>query len=293
MINLTQNQIDKIQIDEGLIYVNYGELDEYLLGPTRGGGEFVATQEIRDIEYDGKKGKTKGLQVLGDIGAMLKITTLMCSQDALAMALPGAVTSNSVLQVETATVSGTVSTAGDAKVIVTAAGVTGSPLSFDVAVALNDTAAQAAGKIKTALGLNAALIAVYDIGGTGATVTLTKKVAGDNDNTLNILVTNGTSVGLATVTNSVNTVKGAVSVIKSANPGIIASSNYLKNVTMFAKLVDGTYKQISIYNAMQEGDFTFAAKPKAENEHALELIAHHDPTDSLADLYEIKEVSSI
>jgi hypothetical protein len=114
-----------------------------------------------------------------------------------------------------------------------------------------------------------------------------------NDNTLNILVTNGTSVGLTTVTNSVNTVKGAVSVIKSANPGIIASSNYLKNVTMFAKLVDGTYKQISIYNAMQEGDFTFAAKPKAENEHALELIAHHDPTDSLADLYEIKEVSSI
>jgi len=67
MINLTQNQIDKIQIDEGLIYVNYGELDEYLLGPTRGGGEFVATQEIRDIEYDGKKGKTKGMLTYKEI----------------------------------------------------------------------------------------------------------------------------------------------------------------------------------------------------------------------------------
>ena len=40
--NLTTKQIESIQIDEGVIFLNYGETDERLLAPTRGGGEFAA-----------------------------------------------------------------------------------------------------------------------------------------------------------------------------------------------------------------------------------------------------------
>ena len=41
--NLTTKQIESIQIDEGVIFLDYGETTERLLAPTRGGGEFAAT----------------------------------------------------------------------------------------------------------------------------------------------------------------------------------------------------------------------------------------------------------
>ena len=85
---LTQQQIENIQIDYGIVYVNYGGNGQKLLGPTRGGGEFVATATIRDIEYDGSKGKTKGMQVVDDITAQLNVTSLNASMDTLKMALP-------------------------------------------------------------------------------------------------------------------------------------------------------------------------------------------------------------
>ena len=85
---LTQQQIENIQIDYGIVYINYGETDQKMLGPTRGGGEFVATATIRDIEYDGSKGKTKGMQVVDDITAQLNVTQLNTSMDTLKMALP-------------------------------------------------------------------------------------------------------------------------------------------------------------------------------------------------------------
>jgi hypothetical protein len=85
---LTQEQIENIQIDYGIVYANYGETDEAQLGPTRGGGEFVATATIRDIEFDGSKGKTKGMQTVDDIKAQLNVTQLNTSMDTLKMALP-------------------------------------------------------------------------------------------------------------------------------------------------------------------------------------------------------------
>lgn len=84
----TKQDLESIQIDYGIIYINYGEDDEKLLGPTRGGGEFVATATIRDIEFDGSKGKTKGMQVIDDITAQLNVTSLNSSIDVLMKALP-------------------------------------------------------------------------------------------------------------------------------------------------------------------------------------------------------------
>ena len=89
--NLTQNDIDKIQIDEGIVVVDFEETTQKVLGPTRGGAECTITPSIRDIEFDGRKGKTKGLQVKDAEDANLKVTALCCSQEMLAMGLAGSV----------------------------------------------------------------------------------------------------------------------------------------------------------------------------------------------------------
>lgn len=86
--NLTTKQIESIQIDEGLIILDYGEETQKLLAPTRGGGEFAATVTVRDIEFDGRHGKTAGTQVIEEQGASLKVTTLCMSQENLALAIP-------------------------------------------------------------------------------------------------------------------------------------------------------------------------------------------------------------
>ena len=71
--NLTTAQIENIQIDYGLVYLDYGEVTQVKLGPTKGGAEFTASKNIREIEYDGRLGKTKGMQVIDEINALLKV----------------------------------------------------------------------------------------------------------------------------------------------------------------------------------------------------------------------------
>jgi len=85
---LTQKQIDNVQIDYGIVIANYGEIGAERLGPSRGGGEFTADGKIRDIEYDGMKGKTMGMQVYEEINASLKVTLLDTSISTLALAMP-------------------------------------------------------------------------------------------------------------------------------------------------------------------------------------------------------------
>ena len=164
LVNLSSANINKIQIDEGVVVVNYGESDEMVLGPTRGGAEFTATPSIRDIEFDGRKGKTKGLQVKDGEDVSLKISTLCCSLEYLKLAIPGA---------------------------------------------------------------------------TVATNTLTP-----------------------------------------GNFGVVAAANYLKNVAVVTKMLDGTYTILKVKNAMHEGAFTYKGVSKSENEHSLEFLGHYDPTDA-------------
>ena len=111
-------------------------------------------------------------------------------------------------QVETATVVGTVTLAGNASVVVTATGMTGSPKTIAVAVALEDTATLVAGKIRTALSADTAVSGLFTVGGTGATVVLTKKVASANDTALNVATDNDTCTGLTTAATSVDTTAG-------------------------------------------------------------------------------------
>jgi len=113
-------------------------------------------------------------------------------------------------QTETATVVATITTAGNATVTVTAAGLTGSPLATSVAVALGDDATQVARKIRTALAGVAAITARFDILGNGGPgVILHRKVRAANDATLNIAIAAGTSVGITPAATSANTTTGS------------------------------------------------------------------------------------
>ncbi len=111
-------------------------------------------------------------------------------------------------QVETATVVGSVTKSGNATVIVTCSGMGGTPKTLSVAVLNGDTAIVAAGKIRTALGLDADVIALFSVGGSGADVVLTKRTVAANITNLNISTDNGTCEGLTTAGTSVDTIPG-------------------------------------------------------------------------------------
>lgn len=179
--NLTKQQIESIQIDEGLIILDYGEQSELALAPTRGGGEFNATVTIRDIEFDGKHGKTAGAQVIEEQSASLKVTTLCMTQENLALAIPGCVVANA----------------------------------------------------------------------------------------------NGKA-------------------IENPECGLIPESAYLKNVTMFAKLIGGTFKKITIYHPLHESGLNFKAVQKTEGELALELTAHYtlDDLEGKGKLWKVEDISA-
>ena len=116
--------------------------------------------------------------------------------------------STSPLQVETLVVAGTVSTAGNATVVVTSRDLPSSPITLSVAVSLSDTATAVGGKVRTALNANAEILSVFSVSGASANVVLTRVAPASNDATLNVSITNGTSAGLTPVPTSTNTTAG-------------------------------------------------------------------------------------
>ena len=176
--NLTQQEIEKIQIDEGVVMLDYGEETERVLAPCRGGGEFTATATVRDIEFDGRNGKTAGTQVIEEQAASIKVTTICMSQENLVLMMP-------FCRVE----------------------------------------------------------------GTGTKV------------------------------------------LKNPKMGLIPESAYPKNVALFAKLIDGSYKKIIIYKPMHEEGLSVKAVQKAEGELALTLNAHYGKGELDGDLWTIEEVT--
>jgi hypothetical protein len=89
-MKLKKEQIENIQIDYGIVILNYGEIDAERLGPTKGGAEFNATKNIRDIEFDGQLGKTMVMQVIDEMDALLKFTILDTQLSTLAKTMPQA-----------------------------------------------------------------------------------------------------------------------------------------------------------------------------------------------------------
>ena len=155
-----------------------------------------------------------------------------------------------VLQVETATVAeatpGTL-TAGNASVVVTAAGMTGSPKTVSVTLATNDDEATVASKIRAALTADTAVNGFFTVSGAGAAVVLTARTVAANDATLNIAISDNTSVGLAPAPTSANTTPGkaADDIAGSINTAASASTfNLIGDAASSGGLADGTDNNI-------------------------------------------------
>jgi len=91
---------------------------------------------------------------------------------------------------------GPITTAGNLSVVVTAAGMTGSPRTVTVAVLTTDTNTGLATKITTALAADADVGAFFTPTSALNVVTLTAKTKAANDATMNMSFATGTAVGL-------------------------------------------------------------------------------------------------
>lgn len=112
-----------------------------------------------------------------------------------------------VKQVETATVAGTITTAGNVEATVTSALFDGDRVIL-VPVEAEDDATAVAGKIRTALAADEVISEHFVVSGTTTAVVLTAKVYAANDATLNIATDNDNSEGLTPSATSDNTTAG-------------------------------------------------------------------------------------
>jgi hypothetical protein len=133
------------------------------------------------------------------------------------------------LQVTTATGVGTVTVAGNAAVVVTAAGVTGSPITFAIPVTTGAPSVWVP-EVVTYLETNAAAAALrakYAVSGTGATIVLTALTPAANDATLNVATATGTATGITTEATSVATTAGV------ANPSVGSAVIYCRVTELY------------------------------------------------------------
>ena len=79
--------IEPIIIDAGLVYKNWGENNEAMIGVTRGGNSFQVEPEYKDIERDGARGKEKHMKRLINLDANLVVNLMTLTIDNLKDAL--------------------------------------------------------------------------------------------------------------------------------------------------------------------------------------------------------------
>lgn len=106
---------------------------------------------------------------------------------------------------------------GNATVVVTSSGMTGSPITLSVPVESLDSASIVAGKIKAAIESNDNITALYDVEVSGSDVILTAKAPLANVSNLNMALSNGTCAGLTNVSSSANTTAGVAAVKQQEN----------------------------------------------------------------------------
>ena len=87
---ISSNTPDRIIIDAGAVYLNYGLGSERLLGATRGGNEFNLNRTSRNIEIDGLKGAVKGLKRIVEVNPQITANLLELSVENLIAAIGGA-----------------------------------------------------------------------------------------------------------------------------------------------------------------------------------------------------------
>ena len=125
-------------------------------------------------------------------------------------------------QIETATITGTITTSGNAIISVRAMGMDGNPKEVLVPVVNGDSASDVGGKVRTALTNDADISDFFTVSGSGATVILTAKKVASNDTTMNIGSKDGTCIGLTATARSANTTKGVNSIASSHGEVVVS-----------------------------------------------------------------------
>jgi sugar lactone lactonase YvrE len=103
-----------------------------------------------------------------------------------------------------ATAAGTIVNAGNATVVLTDSGLTGSPVTLSVAVNAGDTPGTWAGEVLTALTANTVIASRYAVSVTGTVISL-RCLTGNDTATANLSLDNGTCTGIVTAPTSVVT----------------------------------------------------------------------------------------
>ena len=171
-----------------------------------------------------------------------------------------------VAQVETATAVGTITGSGNAQVVVTATGMTGSPKTFNVPVLNGDIPAVWAAKVRTALNADAAVTALYKVSGAGPRIVLVRKAPANNDSALNIALANGTCTGITGAGSSANTTAG--SLYSVASTGSVTELAFAVNDATKASM-----KALKAYNKfiLVHGTEWFQCRTNSTSEQSCEL----------------------
>lgn len=254
---LTQEQIENIVIDTGVVYVNYGEIGERILAPVRGGNQFLVERTIRDIEFDGRRGKTKGMRRIVEENAKLVVGIMDLSMDNIALALSGATYANANKYARITEYLGVgLETVGEDFTL------SQTPLnptqqgSFEFWVDGE--------KVSWTYGVQ------YTVSGT------TLSIAADYLEVGQVLVASykyDTGVDEATI-----------------EPGDIADEDYLTNVALVGVDLEGKAKVIYVYNALSDNNFDWKMVDKDESVVTIEFAAHWDPKDATKKPYKIVEI---
>lgn len=93
---VTSETAKRMILDAGVVYINYGEVDERILGATRAGSEFVVEQDIREIEVDGLRGPTKGYRRVIEEHVRLNVNLLEMTAANVEIALAGSSVTSTV-----------------------------------------------------------------------------------------------------------------------------------------------------------------------------------------------------
>jgi hypothetical protein len=88
---ITTETPKNLLLDAGALYKNYGEVDQAILGATKGGASFVVTRDVRDMSesIDGAKGPVKGFRRIIKETAQIKATLMEMTTANLTAALAG------------------------------------------------------------------------------------------------------------------------------------------------------------------------------------------------------------
>ena len=86
---VTNDTVKNLILDAGVIYANYDEEGERLIGATEGGNTFTVEREVRDIPVDGVKGKWKGGRRIITENAQLGVNIKEWSKENFLLALSG------------------------------------------------------------------------------------------------------------------------------------------------------------------------------------------------------------